>query len=534
MTSSYRNISLAAAASFRDILTFGNTLAVRGSKTKELVNQITVIERPDERFLFLPDRLNDCFAQIAESFWVLAGRSDIGWLTHYLRRAPDFSDDGEKWRAGYGPRLRDWRGVDQLDEVRKLLDADRLSRRAVMALYDPQEDFVDSKDIPCNNLLSWLVREGKLFLNVAVRSNDAMWGFSGANAFEWSVLHELMAHWLGVHVGPVTFFAGSFHLYENHWDRAERISINFRGRTPYDHGVPKLPIAIGWDDLDRNLKLWFRLEETVRNRPMDEIKGLHELDDVFLRASLEAFRLYWLDKMPVNEVKDEVFSDALAAMPECDLTAAALEFLGRRRPNLFNHITHPNIAAYFEAAAKGPINPIQPAIKKLHTKKDRAYGGAWKKRGELVSILANVARKVDRLEVYRSSRHELVDETVLDTAVDLFVYAGKYMLFLEEAAEGGLLDEAAPRPFSDHDENFDSIVDQFFKDSITSAVDADTLMVEIAATFESLWPLAANAGTIEQKKTLARQITEASARLVDTLQRNHPTQTAAFIRAAGA
>lgn len=533
MTSIHRNISFAAAASFRDILVSGNYVVARGRETKEILNQVTVIERPHERFLFLPDRLNDCFAQIAESVWVLAGRNDIKWLSHYLRRAPQFSDNGKTWRAGYGPRLRRWHGkTDQVDKVRKLLLNDQSSRRAVMGLFDPQKDFVDSRDIPCNNLLSWLIRDGKLHLSVVLRSNDAMWGFSGANAFEWSVLHELMAKWLGADVGTVTFFAASFHLYKEYWDRSQRISSKFQGTTPYEHGVPTLPLNIKWEALERNLKTWFELEECVRRDPFAEIDRLNELDDAFLRMSLQTIRLYWLDKNPHNEMPDETFSSVLRTLEECDLVAAAYEFFGRARPVLLRDIPHPHIAAYFAAVSSGkPGDGMNSAIKKLHSTKDRAYGGAWKKRGELVSVMANIARKVDRLEVYVASRHDLVGEAILDTAVDLFVYAGKYQLFLEDMNPGDLLSASAPRPFSDYDENFDTIADRLIAGE-PSDEDADTLIGLIAETFERLWHVATDSGPIEERKTLAVELTEESARLVGALRKSHPDQTASFIRAA--
>ena len=35
------------------------------------------LERPLERYLFLPKRHNDVFAQFAETMWMLAGRDDI-------------------------------------------------------------------------------------------------------------------------------------------------------------------------------------------------------------------------------------------------------------------------------------------------------------------------------------------------------------------------------------------------------------------------------------------------------------------------
>src|SRR5690348_6824007 len=110
----YRNMTYALVGGLRDVLTEGKHLSVRGSHTRELRNRLTVLERPQERCLVTPRRRNNIFATIAETMWVLAGRNDLAFLTRYLPRAQDFSDDGQIWRAAYGPRLRNWHGVDQL------------------------------------------------------------------------------------------------------------------------------------------------------------------------------------------------------------------------------------------------------------------------------------------------------------------------------------------------------------------------------------------------------------------------------------
>ena len=175
----HNNITSATVGALREIDASGEVMEVRNHEVRELRNRVTVLTAPRERCLFLPHRGHDMFAIVAETLWVLAGRNDVTWLSTYLPRARNYSDDGVTWRAAYGPRLRNWNGIDQLDEVRKLLLADRATRRAVMALFDPDRDFVESKDIPCNNWLHLLVRSNDLHLNVTVRSNDVWWGFSG-------------------------------------------------------------------------------------------------------------------------------------------------------------------------------------------------------------------------------------------------------------------------------------------------------------------------------------------------------------------
>jgi hypothetical protein len=75
---------------------------------------------------------------------------------------------------------------------------------------------------------------------------------------------------------------------------------------------------------------------------------------------------------------------------------------------------------------------LQEAVVSLHRQKDAAYGNSWKRRGELISVIANIARKVDRLEAIAVGARPSQDESVLDTAIDLYVYALKYVTFLAD------------------------------------------------------------------------------------------------------
>lgn len=196
----------------------------RNGKVKEILGNVTKIRNPRNKFVLLPGRNNNPFASVAETMWVLSGRNDLEFLSKYLPRAKDFSDDGLTWRAGYGPRLRNFHGVDQLMEVYHILKEDPSSRRAVISIFDPSADFVESKDIPCNNWLNFQIRDGVLHMMVSVRSNDLIWGFSGINSFEWAVLHEMLADWLNVEVGTQTWLQGSLHCYEPHWGRLETLA----------------------------------------------------------------------------------------------------------------------------------------------------------------------------------------------------------------------------------------------------------------------------------------------------------------------
>ena len=528
MRNAYRNISVAAASSFSDLLAAGRPVRVRSSDTVELLNRVTALDRPFERFLFLPGRLHDVFAQIAETLWVLRGRDDIDWLARYLPRARDFSDDGKTWRAAYGPRLRRWHGeVDQIARVLGLLREDRTSRRAVMSLFDPQLDFTESRDIPCNNWLSWLVRDDVLHLNVALRSNDALWGFSGTNAFEWSLLHELMAGWTDTKVGALTFFATSFHLYTERAEQARNVVARFHGISPYDFGVAATPITIPWDRLDQELDAWFRSEEAARTDP--EVTPAYISQDLFLSTALQLVRLRW----GAEAWGDARLGSELAALPETDMTAAAYEHFGRKRPVLLEGITQPSIAAFFSACAVASSVPPSTehsfgnAIKRLHTRKDRAYAGAWKRRGERLSVLPNVARKVDRLEAFLVEGNEMPDETILDTAVDLYVYAQKYQILLAEAASTVVPPYAESGSHGPREVIFDTLVD---RDDIRPGTEPVGVAINrIVSLFDNVWRRAEADAPVKERQELAASLAEAARLLLTSVAAAKPALVAFFV-----
>lgn len=75
---------------------------------------------------------------------------------------------------------------------------------------------------------------------------------------------------------------------------------------------------------------------------------------------------------------------------------------------------------------------ILELLERLHRHKDAAYGDAWRKRGEVIAIFANMARKYDRLTVAFGEQRPAATEPLADTVADLCVYAGKYLTWIAE------------------------------------------------------------------------------------------------------
>lgn len=216
--------------------------------------------------------------------------------------------------------------MDQLNSITNRFKEDIHTKRAVASIYDPSVDFCDSKDIPCNNWLHFINRNGLLHLNVSVRANDAIWGFSGINFFEWSVVLEVMAHTLDLQVGSINWFAGSMHIYDRHYTRAEKMLAATGYPSLYESGIPSIPIASSLGEFDSQAQQVISRSLATRNRQPDELTP--DISDAFLRACDLLLSIYNLHK---RSGEDDIIYSLLAEIPPSDLRVASVEYLCRSR-----------------------------------------------------------------------------------------------------------------------------------------------------------------------------------------------------------
>ena len=413
----------------------------KGERVLERLHQQITLAEPWDRYPRLGLRRASLPAQIAEAMWILAGRNDVEWLSYYLPRAVEFSDDGETWRGGYGPRLRRFAGIgediDQIAHVVDVLREDPTSRRAVISIYDPAIDSEPGKDIPCNDFISFQSRLGELHAHVFVRSNDLMWGWSGINAFEWSVLQEVVAGILGIEVGTLTFSISSLHAYDRHWEKLRKIGEAYPEQVfplGADFDAPRMtqddlrPRTV--EHLDGEIAEWFKAEARIRAaRSFDEAwaeansAACSGLFDAFLQV-IAAARFQRPDDLP-----SRVLRESLKASPRAPFAVDEEREEIRANSVLTPAGPEPGLSPL---AAADTAEGLAEEIAALHDAKHAAYGDSWKRRGEFLGILANVARKVDRL-----GKTDDV-ETALDTAVDLLVYLVKYEAWLRDQEDGGV------------------------------------------------------------------------------------------------
>lgn len=209
---------------------------------------------PRERVLFNAARDANPFLHLYEALWMLAGRNDVAPLAYYAKNMANYSDDGKTLNGAYGYRWRragsyTVRGqegtydnnIDQLDILINHLKADPNSRRAVLQMWNVEDDLLKigsnitsqpvidleavSKDVCCNLSVMFALRaepDGNstgtgpgsfLDMTVTNRSNDLIWGMLGADYVHFTFLQEYMAARLGVEVGKYHHFTNNLHVY---------------------------------------------------------------------------------------------------------------------------------------------------------------------------------------------------------------------------------------------------------------------------------------------------------------------------------
>lgn len=238
------------------------------------------------------------FSALGEFLWYMSGSNSLEFIQHYIDGYGMYSDDGYTVRGGYGPKLINQRGCNQLMNIIRLLQERPNSRRAVIQLFDAEDVIEHYADTPCTCTLQFLVREKRLHLIVTMRSNDAYIGLPH-DVFCFTMLQELIARKLGYDLGSYRHFAGSLHLYEKN---AEAASQYLREGVQRRVAMPKMASGDPWPSLSKVLEA----EEDIRNRREPD-PSVWQLDPYWadLVRLLQVFSASG-DAAKIDEIKQEI------------------------------------------------------------------------------------------------------------------------------------------------------------------------------------------------------------------------------------
>lgn len=242
---------------FSALLTSNSRIRPTKGPSTELAGVLLELTDPRSR-LSRTETKGTVFSCLGELCWYLAKTNDLDFIKYYIPEYRYASDDGKTVYGGYGPRLFAMRGkYNQVGRIIRILRRKPDSRQAVIQLFDAEDLLKKRNDIPCTCTLQFLLRGGKLHLYTNMRSNDAFKGLPH-DVFCFTMLQEIFARTLGVHVGVYKHAVGSLHLYDKDRQKANQY---LKEGWQSNEAMPRMPTGDPWP----NIKKLLRAEQKLKN-----------------------------------------------------------------------------------------------------------------------------------------------------------------------------------------------------------------------------------------------------------------------------
>lgn len=272
----------------------GKPAYVRGELNLEVLGADIAILDPTDRLPIVPGRRQVGTFCLVEFMWYCAKRTDLEPLEVY---APNISSfyGGMRSVTGsdYGQQLFG-SGSDksQWDKVIALLRHDRGSKRAFMAVFNPDKSSTllpSNLDVSCTTGFQVLIREGRLHWVTTMRANDAYRGFV-SDTFSFTMFQELLASTLGVPVGNYLHRPTSLHTFPEDEAAIQRVLAAWKRSEP--SSAPRMPPL-------RSDKFWQHLPQFWAVHDRSRLAGnwsllapISEIDDPWWQWAVNLLRNY--------------------------------------------------------------------------------------------------------------------------------------------------------------------------------------------------------------------------------------------------
>lgn len=189
------------------VMNEGSPVVSRGFSCHEIIGKTLTWPLNSPMITLTKRKLNYKF-MMSEAAWILSGRNDLDYISRFMKRYANYSDDGIHLAGAYGPPI-----IDQLPYILRCLNEDPGTRQAVLTIWRPRP--APSLDIPCTCVMQFFIRDGFLHMMVSMRSSDAWLGIP-YDLFSFSMVAYVVAASLNkaVALGDGYLVMGSSHIYE--------------------------------------------------------------------------------------------------------------------------------------------------------------------------------------------------------------------------------------------------------------------------------------------------------------------------------
>jgi thymidylate synthase len=265
------------------LLEQGEESSPRGMRTLELYPVAFILNNPRSRCVASANRRWSLPLALGEFCWHISGSNEVRFIEYYAPQWKRFAEEDRVLGSCYGYRIfnQEFLFRSQWDRLVELLRKDRESRRAVLTFADSSLSLsASAKDVACTNTLQFLIRSDRLHAFVSMRSNDAIWGLP-YDVFLFSMIQELLACELNLELGTYSHFATSLHIYERHFDLANRI---VRERQVPSFEMPRMT---GHTEL----RHFLRLEATQREYDFTGLNSANSLSN-YWQELLDVLKWY--------------------------------------------------------------------------------------------------------------------------------------------------------------------------------------------------------------------------------------------------
>ncbi|WP_313327616.1 thymidylate synthase [Enterobacter oligotrophicus] len=252
---------------FENILSDGVTVETTRGPTKEILGTHIILNNPICRISRTESR-GKIFTCLGELMWYLSGSDDVESIRYYISKYQDSAESDGTINGAYGPRLFGTKnGINQIENVIRLLKKRNTSRRAAIQLFDANDIAYPFVDVPCTVGLQFAIRNDSLDMFTFMRSNDARAGLVH-DIFAFTMLQEMIAKTLGLNLGVYRHYAASLHIY------IEDIPlIEAALKEGYAPSVPVM-VAMPTEDITNYLCNIVDAEKRIREGDIPDIDAL--------------------------------------------------------------------------------------------------------------------------------------------------------------------------------------------------------------------------------------------------------------------